>query len=1130
MIDLEKREKEILAGLKDFQRDTVERINDLFKNGQTRVLVADEVGLGKTLIAKGVIAKTAVMHKNAGDDLFKVVYICSNQNIARQNIIKLKIHKEVTVDNTGDTRLSMQHLKFYEQKNDKKIIDNYVQLIPLTPATSFNIIGGVGLVQERALIFSILKRLPMFSSYKKELEIILKNDARSWDSWAEERMEDRVVDCDKNSGKVYLREVLSRVETALKGEFKDLEEDILNSVKSMKKNKNCSENLYSLIYRMRQMMTQVSIDFLEPDLVIMDEFQRFRDLIKTDEDSEMSVLTKKFLKSGKVKTLLLSATPYKFYSTLEEISDSGSDEHYNEFMEVMDFVFEEDEIKRKNFRVAWRDFSDSLKQIDVDNFDNIYDKKLRAENLMFEGICRTERLMVSESGNAMLDTSKSEKSLEINEQDITSYIESDLITQELQKLGSKAISPIEYIKSCPYIFSFMDHYQLKRELKKYYGKSETLAKMAGKNSNCWLRKDVISRYEKLPETNARLTALLKETFANKAELLMWIPPSLPYYEMGGGYKNSESFSKTLVFSAWEMVPRMIASLVSYEAERKTTGKVLDKLTGREEGKSYFADNKRRYPRGRLNLSMKKNDKTGKPEPGRMSLFSLMYPSITLAKLFNTIDVLNNSEEVKSRNKIDKAIEEKLTPIFNEMISKYQWTKRGIPDERWYWAAPLILDKIKYGAIYGQWFGEYNLKKLDNDNQADGYEQTEEKEDKNLFSAHFNLLKESFASPIELNLGNVPKDLMENLILQTLGSPAVCALRMCSQDTTGDCQAMDAALKISREFIKKFNLPESTAMVEIIYGSDFSRKKIKEPDEAHWINVLKYCADGNLQAMLDEYKHMLVESYSLKDMPADSRILELAKLITTSMKTHTASYKVDTFRSFAPDNKRGEMRLRSHFAAGFYNSSGEGKVVQRTEALRQSFNSPFRPFVLATTSIGQEGLDFHVYCRKIMHWNLPSNPIDLEQREGRINRFKGLAIRQNVATKYRNISFKKDIWQEMFEECRKVEKGKHCELVPYWYLEPSDNEEGVRIERIVPMYLLSRDIAQYERLIKILSLYRVTLGQARQEELLTYILNNVEKDKIEEINKLFINLSPYYKNREKKNRRFSEEYVALGSNK
>ena len=35
-----------------------------------------------------------------------------------------------------------------------------------------------------------------------------------------------------------------------------------------------------------------------------------------------------------------------------------------------------------------------------------------------------------------------------------------------------------------------------------------------------------------------------------AEKYLWIPPSLPYYEMQGAYKNSKGFSKILVFSAW----------------------------------------------------------------------------------------------------------------------------------------------------------------------------------------------------------------------------------------------------------------------------------------------------------------------------------------------------------------------------------------------------------------------------------------------------------------------------------------------------------------------------------------------------------------------------------------------------
>ncbi|WP_246140891.1 helicase C-terminal domain-containing protein [Bacillus marasmi] len=229
-----------------------------------------------------------------------------------------------------------------------------------------------------------------------------------------------------------------------------------------------------------------------------------------------------------------------------------------------------------------------------------------------------------------------------------------------------------------------------------------------------------------------------------------------------------------------------------------------------------------------------------------------------------------------------------------------------------------------------------------------------------------------------------------------------------------------------------------------------------------------------------------------------------------MKTHSANYRVDTYKTFKSKIKGGKdkgIALRSHFAVGFYKDEGENqKGTDRKESIRNSFNSPFRPFVLATTSIGQEGLDFHFYCRKIMHWNLPSNPIDLEQREGRINRFKCLAIRQNIALKFgEQISFEKDIWEELFDFAKQTYSGRYSELIPFWCL-PDDQE--IKIERIVPLYPMSKDIGSYQRLIKILSLYRITLGQARQEELLEYLLEN--SDSSEDLKDLFIILSPYYR--------------------
>lgn len=106
-----------------------------------------------------------------------------------------------------------------------------------------------------------------------------------------------------------------------------------------------------------------------------------------------------------------------------------------------------------------------------------------------------------------------------------------------------------------------------------------------------------------------------------------------------------------------------------------------------------------------------------------------------------------------------------------------------------------------------------------------------------------------------------------------------------------------------------------------------------------------------------------------------------------------------------------------------------------------------------------------------------------------------------------MEFKKDVWEEMFHRALVMEKTKGCsDLIPYWGLRES--EDMIKIERIVPMYPFSRDEQAYERLIKILSLYRLTLGQARQEELLEYIFRNCEDP--ESMKKMFINLSPFYR--------------------
>ncbi|WP_339688870.1 helicase C-terminal domain-containing protein [uncultured Parasphingorhabdus sp.] len=79
-------------------------------------------------------------------------------------------------------------------------------------------------------------------------------------------------------------------------------------------------------------------------------------------------------------------------------------------------------------------------------------------------------------------------------------------------------------------------------------------------------------------------------------------------------------------------------------------------------------------------------------------------------------------------------------------------------------------------------------------------------------------------------------------------------------------------------------------------------------------------------------------------------------------------------------------------------TGGGQALTEILFVRRLFRAlpNISTLVLATTSVGQEGLDFHFYWHRLVDRNLPNNPIDLEQREGRVHRFKNHATRMNVS--------------------------------------------------------------------------------------------------------------------------------------
>ncbi len=1071
-------EQKIMSGLKDFQQATVERIDYLYRHDQRRVLVSDEVGLGKTLIARGTVAKLAKLRREEGDNLFKVVYICSNAAIADQNLRKLRVTHDAKMERASSSRLSMQHLNIFRQENDAELLDRFIQLIPLTPDTSFRMTAGSGMVSERALMFAHLKRMSELQDYLQELEVAMKDWATSaWNSWCKEWYEREAVECNENSDGRYFEYMQSRLRRELSALWYDdvtYMDGIIALCRAIRNNHGERVGENAIIGQLRVIFAKISLEKLEPDLVIMDEFQRFKYLLNSDPESETGMLANKFFHAKDVRMLLLSATPYKMYSTPEEIDESRLDEHYTEFLSVMNFLNEDTETENQ-FLTVWRDYSVRLKELTLGD-TTILSAKDAAEDAMYQTVCRTERISAAENAD-IIDDSDVHEPLEVLEQDIRSYVQAQEL---LDQIGANYHVPVDYIKSTPYLMSFMRDYQLKRNVEKYFKAHPQELKKIKKDS-FWINRNTVDRYDRIPNNNARLERVMNSVLQRGVEKLLWMPPSRPYYEMEGVYKNTEFSTKTLIFSAWEMVPRMLACLLSYEAERRTVGKLARDYQDRDV--HYFYSGEKRYPSARMNFSVRNG------APGAMTLFCLLYPSRFLAGCYDPISCMNAGMNIRD---IQKQVREKI----REKLKDFPTLDRGNQDRRWYYIAPLMMDGDKYAYSW-----------LERADKLADYDDGDEKSKKQKgFKAHMDALLELFYETHRerfTNLGKQPDDLADVLTDLAIASPAICIYRTYLRYADKD-EGLPVYLpsQLARVFINRMNTAESTAVVELACG--------RKSDDAHWQNLLTYCRQGNIQAVFDEYAHLISNGIDHDE----ALVYQLHRQMMEAMDIRTTQYNVDTFKSFqkrAFGQKDRPTNIRTHFAVAFTKGEGKETDTDRKKTIRNAFNSPFRPFVLATTSIGQEGLDFHNYCRKIVHWNLPSNPIDLEQREGRINRFECLAIRQNVAKRYGNIVFSSDIWKEMFEEATIVEKtGGSSDLIPFWGLRETD--DMVKIERIVPMYPFSRDGLAYERLIKILSLYRLTLGQARQEELLEYLFKNC--DDADQLKELFINLSPFYKERKK----------------
>jgi hypothetical protein len=645
----------------------------------------------------------------------------------------------------------------------------------------------------------------------------------------------------------------------------------------------------------------------------------------------------------------------------------------------------------------------------------------------------------------------------------------------------------------------MESYNLKRQLRLQLDRDPgALLQPLSNHPQTLLDPAAIRKFAAIDPRNARLRALNAQVIESTAWQLLWIPPSLPYYEPPRESPYADPilrrFTKRLVFSSWHVVPKAVATLLSYEAERWIW------IMNAPDTKPQNTPEARRRMRG-LRLAR---------EDGRastMSVFGLLYPSPTLARIGDPLRYARAAGTTPTLNTIIEKVESQVAALLKSIVQPYEASDRG-EDPAWYWAAPLLLDLQPSTSSTEAWFAKPDLARTWASIRGNGGSDIEE--EASIWEAHVKRARQLVgdgAARRPLFLGKPPQDLAKVLARLAIAGPGTAALRALGRITGRSASFLEPflrteAARIGWAFRSLFTFPEA---VLLVHGPR------EEPQEHYWRQVLQYCLEGNLQAVLDEYMHVLRDVSGLAQPHANDLAQEVANRVIETLHLRTASLTVDHLHRDPAKNQIAldSFRMHAHFALRFgIDRIDDSTESTRPDQVRNAFNSPFWPFVLVTTSIGQEGLDFHPYCHAVVHWNLPANPVDLEQREGRVHRFKNHAVRKNLASAYRLADLQgtePDPWAELFSRAVADRPAGQSDLTPFWLL---PIEGGARIERYVPALPLSRDTARWAALRQSLVVYRMVFGQSRQEDYMAYLVQRLG-DRAAEVlqSELRINLEP-----------------------
>ena len=235
--------------------------------------------------------------------------------------------------------------------------------------------------------------------------------------------------------------------------------------------------------------------------------------------------------------LLLSATPFKAMTKVDD--DEAGEAHADELLFLLKFLMDSDEHKLSLYESGRKGISNScchcvtvIRKSKSWMPVQSYRLKLFSLPLSFS----TERAQISKGYESVYEPKVTECIDNFSSSDIKSFIALSAIEEGLNKIQKGRYSQPSHgiLQIIPLPMSFLNGYQLFEQVKKNSGKDEVVSALR-RSGDAWLSKKAIDRYRlslAKDAPNARVRALVDVVFGNGGDALLWMPPTLPYYQPG----------------------------------------------------------------------------------------------------------------------------------------------------------------------------------------------------------------------------------------------------------------------------------------------------------------------------------------------------------------------------------------------------------------------------------------------------------------------------------------------------------------------------------------------------------------------------------------------------------------------